>query len=56
MTNAFKFCPQCATALDMVMQLEDGGEKGRVAGGQMAEQGEAMGGRKQGPARRSSAG
>ena len=30
MTSTFKFCPQCATPLDMVMQLEDGGEKARL--------------------------
>ena len=30
MTSTFKFCPQCATPLAMVMQLEDGGEKARL--------------------------
>ncbi len=30
MTNTFKFCPQCAAPLEMVMQLEDGGEKARL--------------------------
>jgi NAD+ diphosphatase len=30
MTNAFKFCPQCATELQMMTQLEDGGEKDRL--------------------------
>ena len=30
MTSAFKFCPQCATTLAMVTQLEDGGEKARL--------------------------
>ena len=30
MMSTFKFCPQCATPLDMVMQLEDGGEKARL--------------------------
>ena len=30
MSNTFKFCPQCATQLEMVMQLEDGGEKARL--------------------------
>ncbi len=30
MTSTFKFCPQCATPLAMVMQLEDGGEKARM--------------------------
>ena len=30
MTNHYKFCPQCATPLEMVMQLEDGGEKARL--------------------------
>ena len=30
MQNTFKFCPQCATPLDMVMQIEDGGEKARL--------------------------
>ena len=30
MTSTFKFCPQCATPLDIVMQLEDGGEKDRL--------------------------
>ncbi len=30
MTNTFKFCPQCATQLEMVTQLEDGGEKARL--------------------------
>lgn len=30
MTSTFKFCPQCATPLALVMQLEDGGEKARL--------------------------
>ena len=30
MTSVFKFCPQCATPLAMVTQLEDGGEKARL--------------------------
>ena len=30
MTNTFKFCPQCATALEMVTQIEDGGAKVRL--------------------------
>ncbi len=30
MTSTFKFCPQCTTPLEMVMQLEDGGEKARL--------------------------
>ncbi len=30
MTNTFKFCPQCAAPLEMVTQLEDGGEKARL--------------------------
>ena len=30
MTQEFKFCPQCATPLEMVTQLEDGGEKARL--------------------------
>ena len=30
MSNSFKFCPQCATPLGMVVQLEDGGEKARL--------------------------
>ena len=30
MTDSFKFCPQCATPLATVMQLEDGGEKARL--------------------------
>ena len=30
MTNTFKFCPQCANSLEMVTQLEDGGEKARL--------------------------
>ena len=30
MTNTFKFCPQCANLLEMVTQLEDGGEKARL--------------------------
>ena len=30
MTGDFKFCPQCATALEMVAQMEDGGEKQRL--------------------------
>ena len=28
--SEFKFCPQCATALEMVAQMEDGGEKQRL--------------------------
>ena len=30
MTPEFRFCPQCATALEMVTRLEDGGEKARL--------------------------
>ena len=30
MTNQFRFCPNCATALAPVSQLEDGGEKTRL--------------------------
>jgi len=30
MTAAFKFCPQCATPLDFITQLEDGGDKMRL--------------------------
>ena len=30
MTPEFKYCPQCATPLAMVVQLEDGGEKARL--------------------------
>ncbi len=30
MTPAYKFCPHCATALEFVAQLEDGGEKERL--------------------------
>ncbi len=30
MTQAFKFCPQCATALEWIAQLEDGGAKERL--------------------------
>ena len=30
MTGDFKFCPQCATALELVAQMEDGGEKQRL--------------------------
>ena len=30
MTPLFKYCPQCATPLEMVVQLEDGGEKARL--------------------------
>ena len=30
MTNTIKFCPQCAAPLEMVTQLEDGGEKARL--------------------------
>ena len=29
-TQAFKFCPQCATALQCITALEDGGEKKRL--------------------------
>ncbi len=29
MTQVFKFCPQCATELQTIRQLEDGGEKAR---------------------------
>jgi NADH pyrophosphatase NudC (nudix superfamily) len=30
MTEAFKFCPQCAAPLEMITQLEDGGDKARL--------------------------
>jgi NAD+ diphosphatase len=30
MTAAFKFCPQCATPLDFITQLEDSGDKMRL--------------------------
>ena len=30
MTQAFKFCPQCATALELITQAEDGGDKQRL--------------------------
>ena len=30
MTHAFKFCPQCATALAFITQAEDGGDKMRL--------------------------
>ena len=30
MTQAFKFCPTCATPLAFITQLEDGGEKARL--------------------------
>lgn len=30
MSNTFKFCPLCATQLDMLTRLEDGGEKARL--------------------------
>ena len=30
MSNEFKYCPQCATPLATVTQLEDGGEKARL--------------------------
>jgi len=30
MTEAFKYCPQCATALAFITQTEDGGEKMRL--------------------------
>ena len=30
MTQEFKFCPNCATALALVTQMEDGGEKARL--------------------------
>jgi NAD+ diphosphatase len=30
MTPAFKFCPQCATPLEFITQLEDGGDKMRL--------------------------
>jgi NAD+ diphosphatase len=30
MNNAFKFCPQCATPLEWLAQLEDGGAKERL--------------------------
>ena len=30
MTETFKFCPQCAAPLEMITQLEDGGDKARL--------------------------
>jgi NAD+ diphosphatase len=30
MAHEFKFCPNCATALEMITSLEDGGEKARL--------------------------
>ncbi len=30
MTQEFKFCPHCATALETITSLEDGGEKARL--------------------------
>jgi NADH pyrophosphatase NudC (nudix superfamily) len=30
MTETFKFCPQCAAPLEMIIQLEDGGDKARL--------------------------
>ena len=30
MSHAFKFCPQCATPLSLISQLEDGGDKVRL--------------------------
>jgi NAD+ diphosphatase len=30
MTSAYKFCPQCATALEHITSLEDGGDKERL--------------------------
>ena len=30
MTLAFKFCPHCASALEFIVQVEDGGEKERL--------------------------
>ena len=30
MTNEFKFCPQCATPLQFISQMEDGGAKERL--------------------------
>ena len=30
MTHSFKFCPHCATPLEFIAQLEDGGEKERL--------------------------
>lgn len=30
MTQPFKYCPCCATALEFIVQLEDGGEKERL--------------------------
>ena len=30
MTQTFKFCPQCATPLALITQLEDGGDKERL--------------------------
>ncbi|MEO5671704.1 MAG: zinc ribbon domain-containing protein, partial [Ramlibacter sp.] len=30
MTPEFKFCPNCATPLELISSLEDGGEKQRM--------------------------
>ena len=30
MTSSFKFCPQCATPLALITQMEDGGDKERL--------------------------
>ena len=30
MSQAFKFCPSCATPLELLSQMEDGGEKARL--------------------------
>ena len=30
MTQAYKFCANCATALELIASLEDGGEKQRM--------------------------
>ncbi|MEI7514535.1 MAG: zinc ribbon domain-containing protein, partial [Betaproteobacteria bacterium] len=30
MTHAYKFCPQCATPLALISQMEDGGDKVRL--------------------------
>ncbi len=30
MTQAFNFCPNCATPLQLLSQMEDGGEKART--------------------------
>jgi len=30
MSHSFRFCPQCATALELLTQFEDGGEKERL--------------------------